>query len=59
MADKSRFGPELSEAKIDAPVQLMLMLEFLTTSALSTLIITTSALRAPLVIYHFIFNAPP
>ena len=29
MADKSHFGPELSEAKIEAPVEELLILEFL------------------------------
>ena len=28
MADKSRFGPELSEAEIDALVEELLILEF-------------------------------
>ena len=29
MADKSRFGPELPEAEIDASVEELLILEFL------------------------------
>ena len=63
-ADKSRFGPKLTEAEIDALVEELLFLVSLIKQLFCSglldiewLIITNSALRASLVIYHFISSA--
>ena len=61
MADKSRFGLELTEAEINALVDTeeLLILEFLIKQLFySGLIITNSALRSSLAIDHFISSAP-
>ena len=64
MADKNRLGPELSEAEINASVEELLIQEFFNKTiillgiARHKMIKTNSALRASLVIYHFISSAP-
>ena len=61
MANKSCFKPELSEAKVDASVEELLILEFLINHTIIVLglagyelTITISALRASLVFYHLL-----
>ena len=63
-ADRSRFGPELTEAEIDGSVEELLILEFFNQTIILLglagykMIITNSALRASLVIYYFVSSAP-
>ena len=65
MADKSRFGPELTEAEIDASVCVRVVdpgafnkTIILLGLAGCKMIIANSALHASLVIYHFTSSAP-
>ena len=65
MADKSRFGPKLTEAEVDALIDGRVVDPGVFNKTIIRLgiagfkmIITDSALCASLVFYHFIFSAP-
>ena len=67
MADKSQFGPELTDAEIDALVDNTKpgnIMEFLIKQLFNSglldkkMIITNAARSATLVIYHFISRTP-